>query len=84
MKPQSASTPWEVSEHLHVSMPYAMVLQCVTSKALPPDVSILYRQWQKEAILTENATAYQKAQSHVKNLLSFMKVQVEIREESGF
>ncbi|KAH8022985.1 hypothetical protein HPB51_009589 [Rhipicephalus microplus] len=62
---------------------YATVLRCVLSKELPLDLSILYHLWQKEAMPTENAAASQEAWSQVKDLLSFMKVQVEIREESG-
>ncbi|KAH7943210.1 hypothetical protein HPB52_006522 [Rhipicephalus sanguineus] len=50
----------------------------------PPDLSILYRQRQKEALLAENADASQGAQSQqVKDLMNFIRVQIEMREESG-
>ncbi|XP_049276084.1 uncharacterized protein LOC125760267 [Rhipicephalus sanguineus] len=53
-------------------------------QALPPDLSILYRQRQKEDLLAENADAYQGAQSQqVKDLMNFIRVQIEIREQSG-
>ncbi|KAH8023352.1 hypothetical protein HPB51_012244 [Rhipicephalus microplus] len=52
-------------------------------KALLPDLGIPCRQRQKKAMLTENATASREAQSRVNDLLSFIKVQVEVQEESG-
>ncbi|KAH8042682.1 hypothetical protein HPB51_025314 [Rhipicephalus microplus] len=61
---------------------YFTVLRRVLLKTLPPDLVILYWKRQKEAMLIENGTTTQGAQSLVKNM-SFIKVQVEIREESG-
>ncbi|KAH8018312.1 hypothetical protein HPB51_002293 [Rhipicephalus microplus] len=61
----------------------ATVLRRDLLKALLPDLGILCRQRQKKAMLTENATASREAQSQVKDLLSFIKVQVEVQEESG-
>ncbi|XP_037514045.1 uncharacterized protein LOC119390470 [Rhipicephalus sanguineus] len=44
----------------------------------------MYRQRQKETLLAENADASQGAQSQqVKDLMNFIRVQIEIREESG-
>ncbi|KAH7943788.1 hypothetical protein HPB52_011739 [Rhipicephalus sanguineus] len=63
---------------------YCTVLRRILLKALPPDLSILYRQRQKEALLAENADASQGAQSQqVKDLMNFIRVQIEIGEESG-
>ncbi|KAH7943786.1 hypothetical protein HPB52_011737 [Rhipicephalus sanguineus] len=63
---------------------YCTVLRRILLKALPPDLSILYRHRQKEALLAENADASQGAHSQqVKDLMNFIRVQIEIREESG-
>ncbi|KAH6925067.1 hypothetical protein HPB50_000289 [Hyalomma asiaticum] len=64
---------------------YGAVLRRVLLKALPSDFCILYRQRQKEALPRDNAAASPADQAElVKDLMNFIRVQIEIREESGF
>ncbi|KAH6920085.1 hypothetical protein HPB50_028927 [Hyalomma asiaticum] len=64
---------------------YGAVLRRVLPKALPSDFCILYRQRQKEALPPDNAAASPADQAElVKDLMNFIRVQIEIGEESGF
>ncbi|KAH6945876.1 hypothetical protein HPB50_010451 [Hyalomma asiaticum] len=64
---------------------YGAVLRRVLLKELPSDFCILYRQRQNEALPQDNAAASTADQAElVKDLTNFIRVQIEIREESGF
>ncbi|KAL1466543.1 hypothetical protein MTO96_026581 [Rhipicephalus appendiculatus] len=61
---------------------YAVILHRVLMRSLPEDIAILYRQRMKETE-TNNGATPRSRQEEVRDVMKFLQIQIESREESS-